>query len=66
MRYVCNSSRDKHGKKYLKYLRFFSCNFPYSEYMDVIHIGNCAMNKFSNDIKKTLILVCTMWIPVKQ
>ena len=31
MRYVYNSSRDKHGKKYLKYLRFFSCNFPYSE-----------------------------------
>ena len=23
MRYVYNSSRDKHGKKYLKYLRFF-------------------------------------------
>ena len=31
MRYVYDSSRDKHGKKYLKYLRFFSCNFPYSE-----------------------------------
>ena len=32
MGYVYNSSRDKHGKKYLKYLRFFSCNFPYREY----------------------------------
>ena len=31
MGYVYDSSRDKHGKKYLKYLRFFSCNFPYSE-----------------------------------
>ena len=27
MRYN-NASRDTHGKKYLKYLRFFSCNFP--------------------------------------
>ena len=32
MGYVFNSSRDKHGKKHLKYLRFFSCNFPYREY----------------------------------
>ena len=37
MRYVYNSSRDKHGEKYLKYSRFFSCNFPYSEYKGVIH-----------------------------
>ena len=36
MRYN-NASRDTHGKKYLKYLRFFSCNFPYSDYKGVIH-----------------------------
>ena len=45
MIYVYNSSRDKHGKKYLKYLRFFLCNFPYSEYKGVIHRGNCTKNK---------------------
>ena len=36
MRYN-NASRDTHGKKYLKYLRFFSCNFPYSDYKGVIN-----------------------------
>ncbi|RMX58459.1 hypothetical protein pdam_00020877 [Pocillopora damicornis] len=41
-------SRDKHGKKYLKYLRFFLCNFPYSEYKGVIHRGNCTKNKLYN------------------
>ena len=54
MRYVYNSSRDKHGKKYLKYLRFFLCNFPYSEYKGVIHRGNCTKNKLYNDIEKNL------------
>ena len=43
MRYVYNSSRGKHGKKYLKYIGFFSCNFPYSECKGVIHRGNCIM-----------------------
>ena len=43
MRYVYNSSRDKHGKKYLKYLRFFSCNLPCFEYKGLIHRGNCTM-----------------------
>ena len=52
MRYVYNSSRDKHGKKYLKYLRFSSCNFPYNEYKGVIHRGNCTKNKLCNDIEK--------------
>ena len=66
MRYVYNSSRDKHGKKYLKYLRFFLCNFPYSEYKGVIHRGNCSKNKLYNDTEKTLFLVCTLWIPGKQ
>ena len=32
MGYVYNSSRDKRGKKYLKYLKLFSYNFPYREY----------------------------------
>ena len=54
MRYVYNSSRDKHGKKYLKYLRFFLCNFPYSEYKGVIHRGNCTKNKLNNDMEKNL------------
>ena len=66
MRYVYNSSRDKHGKKYLKYLRFSLCNFPYSEYKGVIHRGNCTKNKPYNDIEKTLFLACTLWIPGKQ
>ena len=52
MRYVYNSSRDKHGKKYLKYLRFFSCNFPYSECKGVIRRSNCTKNKFYNDMDK--------------
>ena len=39
MRYN-NPIRDIHGKKYLKYLRFFSCHFPYSEYKGVYHRGN--------------------------
>ena len=60
MGYVYNSSTDKHGKKYLKYLRFFLFNFPYSEYKGVIHRGNCTKNKLYNDIEKTLFLVCTI------
>ena len=51
MRYVYNSSSDKHGKKHLKYLRFFSCNFPYREYMALICRGNCTKNKLSIDIE---------------
>ena len=51
MRYVYNSSRDKHGKKYLKYLRFFLCNFPYSEYKGVIHRGSCG---FQENNKSTI------------
>ena len=54
MRYVYNSCRDKHRKKYLKYLRFFLCNFPYSEYKGVIHRGNCTKNKLNNDMEKNL------------
>ena len=66
MGYVYNSSRDKHGKKHLKYLRFLLCNFPYSEYKGVIHRGNYTENKLYNDIEKTLFLVCTLGIPGKQ
>ena len=65
MRYVYNSSRDKHEKKYLKYLRLFLCNFPYIEFKGVIYRGNCTKNKLYNDIEKTLFLVCTLWIPGK-
>ena len=36
MRYN-NACRDTRVKKYLKYLRFFSCNFPYSDYKGVIN-----------------------------
>lgn len=67
MRYVYNSSTEKHGKKYLKYLRLFSCHFPYSEYKSLTHRGNCTKYKPCNDIEKNrLVLLCTMWIPVKQ
>ena len=52
MRYNNDASRDTHGKKYHKYLRFFSCNFPYSEYKSVIHRGNCTKYKLHNDIEK--------------
>ena len=51
MRYN-NASRDTHGKKYRKYLRFFSCNFPYREYKGVIHRGNGTKYKLHNDIEK--------------
>jgi len=47
---VYNSSRVKHAKKYLKYWRFFSCNFPYSEYQGIIHRGNWTKTKLCNDI----------------
>ena len=66
MRYVYNSSRIICSGCYLKYLTFFSRNFPYSEYEGVIQRDNCTKNKLHNDIEKTLFLVCTMWIPVKQ
>ena len=65
MRYVYNSSRIV-CSGYLKYLTFFSCNLPYSEYEGVIQRDNCRKKKLHNDIEKTLFLVCTMWIPVKQ
>ena len=51
MRYN-NASSDTHGKKYLKYLRFFSCNFLYSGYKGVIHRGNCTKYKLHNDTEK--------------
>ena len=52
MRYN-NASRDTHGKKYLKYLRSFSCNSHIvSEYKGVIHRGNCTKYKLHNDIEK--------------
>ena len=56
-RYVYNSRRDKQGKKYLKYLRLFLCNFPYGDYKGVIHRSNCTKNKLYNYIKKTLVPV---------
>ena len=52
-----NSRRDRQGKKYLKYLRLFLCNFPYGDYKGVIHRGNCTKNKLYNYIKKTLVPV---------
>ena len=52
MEYVYNSFTDKHGKKYLKYLRLFSCNFPYSEYKGLNQRGNCTKYKLGNDKEK--------------
>ena len=37
MRYINKSNTAKHGKKYFKYLRLFSCNFPYSELKSLTH-----------------------------
>ena len=37
MRYVNNSNTAKHGEKYFKYSRLFSCKFPYSEYKSLTH-----------------------------
>ena len=56
MRYVYNSSRIICSGCYLKYLTFFSYNFPYSEYEGVIQRDNCTKNKLHNDIEKTLFL----------
>ena len=52
MKYGYNSNKDKHGKKYFKYFRLFSYNFPHSEYKNVTHKGNCARYRLSNDIEK--------------
>ena len=51
-RYRSSSRADKHGKKYLKYRRLFSCNFPYSEYKTLTHKDNCTTHKLFNDIEK--------------
>ena len=37
MRYVNKSNTAKHGEKYFKYSRLFSCKFPYSEYKSLTH-----------------------------
>lgn len=50
--YSCNTSRDRHRKKYLKYPRMFSCNFPHSKYKNKNHKSNCMNYKLSNDIEK--------------
>ena len=50
--YSCNTSRDRHRKKYLKYPRMFSCNFPHSKYKNKNHKSNCLNYKLSNDIEK--------------
>ena len=50
--YSCNTSRDRHRKKYLKYPRMFLCNFPHSKYKNKNHKSNCMNYKLSNDIEK--------------
>ena len=52
MRYVNKSHKAKHGKKYFKYLRLFSCNFPYSEHNSLTHTGNCTKYKLCYDVEE--------------
>ena len=52
MRYVNKSNTAKHGKKYFKYLRLFSCNFPYNEDKSLTHRGNCTKYKLCNDVEE--------------
>ena len=52
MRYVNKSNTAKHGKKYFKYLRLFSCNFPYNEDKSLTHSGNCTKYKLCNDVEE--------------
>ena len=50
---ICyKSNKAKHGEKYFKYLRFFSCNFPYSEYKSLTHRGSCTKYKLCNDVEE--------------
>lgn len=64
--YSCNTSRDRHRKKYLKYPRMFSCNFPHSKYKNKNHKSNCLNYNYLMTQKKTLVLLCLISIPVKQ
>ena len=52
MRYINKSNTAKHGKKYFKYLRLFSCNFPYSELKSPTHTGNGTKYKLCNDVEE--------------
>ena len=52
MRYVNKSNTAKHGNKYFKYLRLFSCNFPYSEDKSLTHRGNYTKYKLCNDVEE--------------
>ena len=52
MRYVNKSNTAKHEKKYFKYLRLFSCNFPYNEDKSLTHRGNCTKYKLCNDVEE--------------
>ena len=52
MRYVNKSNTATHGKKYFKYLRLFSCNFPYGEHKSLTHTGNCTKYKLWNDVEE--------------
>ena len=40
------------GRSYLKYLRLFSCNFPYSEYKGLNQRSNCTKYKLFHDLAK--------------
>ena len=50
--YSCNTSRDRHRKKYLIYSRMFSCNLPHSKYKNKNRKSNCMNYKLSNDKEK--------------
>ena len=52
MRYPNKSNIAKEGKKYFKYLRLFSCKFPFSEYKSLAHWGNGTKYKLCNDVEE--------------
>ena len=52
MRHVNKSNTAKHGEKYFKYLRLFSCKFPNREYKSLTHRGNCTKYKLCNDVEE--------------
>ena len=52
MGYINKSNTAKHGKKYFKNLRLFSCNFPYSELKSLTQTGNGTKYKLCNDVEE--------------
>ena len=49
-----------------KYLRLFSCNFPYSEYKSLNQRGSCTKYKLCNDIENPGPVSKTIKAPYSQ